>query len=183
MTTRETPAPQRRAPQPTTYDRRMFALMNRTEGRPFHATVVRRRIVVCTHIVLTVLGVAAGVTAGFAKQQWALYVLLAVLLPWCFATGVINAATRGLLELRGRVLDERQLAERDRVLARAHRVTLFLLLAATLAAGTSGWFGDVRMDVRVEALVVPVLVAVLFVHWMMPLWVAGLLVRDEPAEE
>lgn len=46
--------------------------------------------------------------------------LLGVLLPRCVATGVINSATRELLELRGRVLDERQLAERDRVLARAH---------------------------------------------------------------
>ena len=183
MATRGTPASQRSASEPTTYDRRMFALMNGGEGRPFHATAVRRRIVVCAHIALTALGLAAGVTGSLAKQPWALYALLALLLPWCLATGMINSATRGLLELRGRVLDERQLAERDRVLARAHRVTLFLLLAATIGAGTAGWFGEVRMDVRVEALVVPVLVVVLVMHWLMPLWVAGLLVRDEPAEE
>ncbi|MFJ1745570.1 hypothetical protein ACIOJD_04915 [Streptomyces sp. NPDC088116] len=183
MTTRETHAPQGRAPEPTTYDRRMYTLMNGGQARSFHATVVRRRVVVCTHIALTALVVAAGVTGSFAKQQWALYALLALLLPWCFATGVINSATRGLLELRGRVLDERQLAERDRVLARAHRVTLFLLLTATIAAGTAGWFGDVPTDVPGEALVVPVLVAVLVVHWLMPLWVAGLVVRDEPAED
>ncbi|MFJ8594345.1 hypothetical protein [Streptomyces sp. NPDC093598] len=42
-----------------------------------------------------------------------------LLVPWTVATGVINGATRGLLELRERVLDERQSAERGRVLARA----------------------------------------------------------------
>ncbi|MFJ9208140.1 hypothetical protein CU044_4841 [Streptomyces sp. L-9-10] len=163
----------------TKYDRRMYAVMNRREGRPFYATAARRRAVVCAHIALTAVGVSGWTLMVFADRMWPVFVLLGVLLPWCLATGVINGATRGLLELRGRALDERQLRERDRVLARAHRLTSVLLLVAAVGIGFLGWLGDVR----VEALVSPVLIGVLVPHWLMPLWVAGLTVRDEPDEE
>ncbi|MFJ4919881.1 hypothetical protein [Streptomyces sp. NPDC088725] len=165
--------------QPTRYDRRMYALMNRREGKAFYATAARRRATVCAHIALSAVAVAAWIAAVFSDRMWPLWVLAAAVLPWCVATGAINAATRGLLELRGRVLDERQLTERDRVLARAHRVTLILLLAAALVTGGIGWLGGERVD----GLIAPVLVAVLTVHWLMPHWVAGLLVRGEPADE
>ncbi|MET9540537.1 hypothetical protein ABZY16_23990 [Streptomyces sp. NPDC006553] len=49
-------------------------------------------------------------------------------------TGVLKGSTRGLLELRGRMLDERQPVERDRVRASAHRITLWLLVAAAIGA-------------------------------------------------
>ncbi|MGR8008807.1 hypothetical protein [Streptomyces hypolithicus] len=159
----------------TGHDQRMFALMNREEGSAFHATAARRRIVVGAHVAMTVASVVCWNTVVFGdRQMWALVATLALLLPWCVATGVINSATRGLLELRGRVLDERQLAERDRARARAHRLTTGLLLIAVLGAGAAGWFGDVPA----EGLIAPVLV----VHWLMPLWVAGLMVRDDPSE-
>ncbi|WP_326610778.1 hypothetical protein OIE62_25815 [Streptomyces scopuliridis] len=163
----------------TKYDRRMYAVMNRRDGRPLYATAARRRAIVCAHIALTAIGAAAPVTTALTESMWPLFVLFGALLPWCLATGVINGATRGLLELRGRALDERQLRERDRVLARAHRVTTLLLLAAVLGAFAAGGFADVRMGV----LLTPVLFGVLVVHALMPLWVAGLTVRDEPDEE
>ncbi|MGW7200739.1 hypothetical protein [Streptomyces chryseus] len=159
------------------FDRRMFALMNRPEGAALHATAARRRLVVGAHVLLTVASVASWNFMVFGeRQEWALVATLALLLPWCFATGVLNTATRGLLELRGRVLDERQLADRDRARARAHRLTSGLLLVAALGVGAVGWFGGVQ----VGGAVAPVLVAVLAAHWLMPLWVAGLMVRDEP---
>ncbi|MBT2490037.1 hypothetical protein J7E96_16230 [Streptomyces sp. ISL-96] len=163
----------------TRYDQRMFALMNREEGAALHATAVRRRLFVGAHILMTVASVVCWNVVVFGERQvWALVATLALLLPWCFVTGVINSATRGLLELRGRVLDERQLADRDRARARAHRLTSGLLLAAALGVGGAGWLGDVH----VEGLIAPVLTAVLAAHWLMPLWVAGLMVRDEPGE-
>lgn len=164
---------------PTAYDRRMYTLMNRREGQALHATAARRRAVVVTHVVLTLLGSAAWIAGSATGQKWPLYVLLGLLLPWCLATGLINGATRGLLELRGRVLDERQLAERDQVFARAHRATTGVLAAAV--AVTLGVGG--LADARVEALVAPVLVEALVVQWLMPLWIAGLTVKDEPADE
>ncbi|MGW0316163.1 hypothetical protein [Streptomyces flavidovirens] len=164
----------------TRHDRRMFALMNREEGAALYATAARRRFFVGAHILMTVPWMVCWNVVVFGERHvWALVATLALLLPWCFVTGVINSATRGLLELRGRVLDERQLAERDRARARAHRLTSGLLLAAALGVGAAGWFGDVQ----VEGLIAPVLIAVLAVHWLMPLWVAGLMVRDEPADD
>ncbi|MEV4971367.1 hypothetical protein [Streptomyces scopuliridis] len=163
----------------TKYDRRMYAVMNRREGRPLYATAARRRALVCAHIALTAIGVSCWTAMVFAEWMWPVFVLLATLLLWCVATGAINGATRGLLELRGRALDERQLRERDRVLARAHRLTSLLLLAVAVGIGFLGWLGDVRM----EALVTPVLIGVLVPHWLMPLWVAGLTVGDEPDED
>ncbi|RDG35802.1 hypothetical protein [Streptomyces corynorhini] len=192
----------RQTGEPTAYDRRMLALMNREEARPFHATAGRRRAVVGAHLALSVLGGAAPFVAEATGRTWPLFVLLGLLVPWCLATGVLNSATRGLLELRGRVLDERQRAERDRVLARAHRLTTLVLLAAALgavAAGGLGGFdggplgdgplgdgplGDGPLGgVRAGSLLLPALAGALLVHWLMPLWVAGLLVRDEPADE
>jgi hypothetical protein len=173
MTAREMTAP------PTAYDRRMRALMNKGVAGALHSTAPRRRATVCAHVALTVAGAGAWIATVFLDRTWAVVVPAVALLPWCVATGVINSATRGLLELRGRVLDERQLAERDRVLARAHRVTLLLLLAAALVTGAIGWFGGGR----VETALAPVLVALLVVHWLMPHWVAGLTMVDEPADE
>ncbi|MFJ1644471.1 hypothetical protein [Streptomyces sp. NPDC088258] len=170
--------------EPTAYDRRMVALMNKEGARSFHATAGRRRGVVGAHVVLSVLGGSAPFVAEFTGRTWPLFVMLGLLLPWCLATGVLNSATRGLLELRGRVLDERQLAERDRVLARAHRVTTLVLLAAALGAvAVGGLDGGGLGDVPMGALLVPALAGAFLVHWLMPLWVAGLLLRDEPADQ
>ncbi|MGW6056659.1 hypothetical protein [Streptomyces sp. NPDC055189] len=161
----------------TGYDRRMVALMNRREAAPMYATVTRRRIAVGAHIALTVASVAAWLLTVVGDQRWAMWTMLGLLLPWCVATGVINAATRGLLDLRERALDERQRAERLRVEARARQIMLWLLLAAAVGAGVvanRGW--------GAEGLLFPVLFTAFVVHWLMPLWVAGLAVQDEPED-
>ncbi|MGW2592167.1 hypothetical protein ACWCXC_18115 [Streptomyces sp. NPDC001515] len=161
---------------PTRYDRRMFALMNDGRASALYATAGRRRTAVAAHAALTAGGLAAGIVSYTGERAWPSFVLLALVLPWCVATGVLNGATRGLLELRTPVLDERQVRERDRVRARAHRLTTLLLaLALGVVAGTS-WTGRVEAT----ALLVPVLATVFVAHWLMPLWVAGLAVRDEP---
>ncbi|MCB5907336.1 hypothetical protein [Streptomyces pinistramenti] len=163
----------------TRYDERMFALMNNREGAALYATAARRRAAVAAHVALTAASVAAGIGMYAADQRWPAFALLALIIPWCLATGVINGATRGLLELRTHVLDERQLAERDRVRARSHRLTTYLLAGAVVGVAACVRFGQVRT----ENLLVPVLIAVFVMHWLMPMWVAGLAVRDEPTEE
>lgn len=165
----------------TRYDRTMLRWMNDPRRRPMHATAARRRAVVAAHVVLTaaVVGLLGHFCLSRAEPTWAAVAAVVLLLPWMVATGVINSATRGLLELRERALDERQLAERSRVLARAHRLMTCLLAGAVvglLAAGAAD--GD-----ALRTYVVPALVAVLVVHWLMPLWVAGLTAQDEPAED
>lgn len=159
----------------STYDRRMYALMNRPEGVPVHRTAARRRAVVGAHMALTVVSVAAWLATVVGQVSWAAWVMAALILPWCLATGIINGATRGLLELRPRALDERQRAERDRVRARAHQIMTWLLLAVVVGTGVAGLAG---VDVR--TLVFQSAFGVLVVHWLMPLWVAGFTAQDEP---
>ncbi|MEU1020153.1 hypothetical protein ABZ383_26760 [Streptomyces sp. NPDC005900] len=159
----------------TPYDRRMYRLMNRPEAAPFHATAARRRAVVLAHVALTGAGVLAWLGSVLGERRWATVAMLVLLLPWCVATGVINSSTRGLLELRVRALDERQRAERNRVLARAHRATLWTLLAAVAGSGAAALAGVAQKE-----LLFPVLFAVLVTHWLMPLWIAGLTAQDEP---
>ncbi|MEU8780689.1 hypothetical protein [Streptomyces sp. NPDC048637] len=166
----------------TRYDERMFAVMNNREGHALYATAARRRTVVTAHVVLTVASVATGIGMCVTDRRGLAFALLALLLVlillWCVATGVINGATRGLLELRTHVLDERQLAERDRVGARAHRLTTYLLAGAVVGVVAYCWIGHVSAG----TLLVPVLLTVFVAHWLMPMWVAGLAARDEPTE-
>ncbi|MEU7513926.1 hypothetical protein AB0B13_18305 [Streptomyces sp. NPDC042898] len=159
----------------TRYDRRMYAVMNDRRAAAVYATTGRRRLLVGAHVALTAVGVAAWIGTVFGSG-WSPAVVVAVaLLPWVLLTGMLNGSTRGLLELRGRMLDERQLVERDRVRALAHRITLWLLVAAAFGAGTY----SVLADAPLRAAVAPVLIGVLAAHWMMPLWVASLRVQDE----
>ncbi|MET9799411.1 hypothetical protein [Streptomyces sp. NPDC006368] len=164
----------------TRYDRRMYAIMNRREGRALYATAARRRAVVAVHVVLTVAAAAAWLGTIHGDGFGTLFAMVSLLLPWMFATGTLNAATRGLLELRGRMLDERQLTERDRVRALAHRITTGVLAAGAAGTGAAGWLGDVRLT---GGMVFSALFTALVLHWLMPLWVAGLRVQDDPSED
>ncbi|MEU8531286.1 hypothetical protein AB0C77_37790 [Streptomyces sp. NPDC048629] len=160
----------------TRYDRRMYAVMNDRRAQSLYATAARRRAVAGAHIALTLAGIAAAV---FWPGLWGGIALLVLLLPWAVATGAINGATRGLFELRGRMLDERQLVERDRVRSIAHRVTGVLLAVGTLVAVVAPGSTGVRPD----RMLVPLLAAALVLHWLTPLWVAMLRVEDEPADD
>ncbi|MFI0260477.1 hypothetical protein ACH4OW_15750 [Streptomyces sp. NPDC017056] len=177
MTTTDT-TPTARRPR-TRYDEHMYTLMNRREGVELYATAGRRRAVVIAHVLLTAASLAALFSAFATATVWLSFVPLMLLLPWCIATGVINAATRGLLELRTRVLDERQLAERDRVRALAHRLTTYVLLCAVAGGIVVGELGGLTAG----GVVLPVLISAFAVHWLMPMWVAGMTAQDEPADE
>ncbi|WP_405660161.1 hypothetical protein [Streptomyces sp. RK9] len=157
------------------YDQSMYDLMNRSEGASLRSTAPRRRAVVGAHVVLTVGFVAAWLGTVVGELSWTTWTMLGLLLPWCVATGILNGATRGLLELRPRVLDERQRAERDRARATAHRIMSWVLLAAVVVTGVVGFAG-----LTAKALVFQVAVCALVLHWLLPLWVAALSVRDEP---
>ncbi|WP_236240342.1 hypothetical protein [Streptomyces sp. CC228A] len=172
------PASTRTPLAPTRRDRRMYALMNRAEAAPLYATAARRRAWVAAHAALTAGYVAALSATVVGDRVWPAFVLLGLLLPWCVAMGVVNAATRGLFELRARMLDERQRAERDRALAAGHRWTAAVLAGLAAAAvltdrlGGAG-FGNVLF---------PVALGVFAVHMTAPRWIACLRVQDEPAE-
>ncbi|WP_407565548.1 PT domain-containing protein [Streptomyces sp. 184] len=164
----------------TKHDRTMFRLMNDPAGRPVFATTGRRRAVVGAHVALTGATLACTTLLYTLDGAWLISPLAVLLVAWMVATGFLNGGTRGLLELRTRMLDERQLAERDRARAVAHRAATALLAVAAgvlvlaEAAGADGLPGVPAVWVLVYALAAT---------WLMPLWVAGLQARDEPAEE
>ncbi|WP_418958672.1 hypothetical protein [Streptomyces tritici] len=160
----------------TRFDQRMYAVMNNREGAPLYATAGRRRAVVFTHMALTAGGFGAFFVWGGVAGA---LTMVALLLPWVVMTGAINGATRGLLELRGRMLDERQMVERDRVRSIAHRLTGWLLLAGTAAVVLLAAYTDVDLS----GVPAPLMVAVLVLHRLTPLWVAGLRVQDDPADD
>ncbi|GGW38117.1 hypothetical protein [Streptomyces caelestis] len=165
----------------TRYDRIMLRLMNDRRGQAWYATAARRRLAVAAHITLTVAigGLMTHLFLAEGEPLWPVAAMAVLLLPWMVATGIIDGATRGLLELREHVLDERQSAERSRVLARSHRTTTLLLAASAVALLiTGGVDGNAP-----KAYAAPLLIAVLVVHWVMPLWVAGLRAQDEPADD
>ncbi len=164
----------------TGYDRRMRALMNDPRGRVLSATKGRRRTAVAASVALTAADVALAVQGFAYDQRWAVFALLPVTLLWCLATGVLNGATGGLFELRARALDERQLMERERARATAHRMTGALIIGA--AAGL--WLAAIATDGQLtRAYAAPLLAGVFVLLWMMPLWVAALQVQDAPADE
>ncbi|MFJ2739130.1 hypothetical protein ACIO3O_05635 [Streptomyces sp. NPDC087440] len=165
---------------PTRYDRRMQALMNDPKTHVLHATKGRRRAAVAAHIALTGAFVACLTVLYAADQLWAAFALLALLVPYVVTTGILNAATRGLVELRSRVLDERQLAERERARAVAHRMTGALILGAAVGLWLAAWCTDGQLT---RAYAAPLLGGVFVLHWLMPLWVAALQVKDVPVED
>ncbi|MER0447810.1 hypothetical protein ABR738_25210 [Streptomyces sp. Edi4] len=162
----------------TRYDRWMYKTMNRREYEGLYATAARRRVLFGAHLALTAAYVAAGLAAVLVPSVTALWVMLVLLVPWCVAMGAINTATRGLLELRRRALDERQRAERSEVLARAHRVTTVLLVATAVAAAVYGHTGG---DLAPPSL--PALTALLVTHALTPRWTALLRTQNEPTDD
>ncbi|GAB2878549.1 hypothetical protein [Streptomyces mayteni] len=166
----------------TRYDEAMLRVMNREEARSLHAGRGRRRAWTGAHVVLTAATSAAFPLAG---DNGALLIGLVIplVLLWCVCTGVLNSATRGLLELRERALDERQLAERGRVFTVAHRAQLSLTLAAVGGLGLLHLLTDDGSEgVSVEVLLVA-LFGLGLTHWLLPLWTAMLRTPDEPADD
>ncbi|CAM5259294.1 hypothetical protein GCM10010329_05160 [Streptomyces spiroverticillatus] len=164
----------------TGYDRRMRSLMNNPRLYPLHATAARRRTAVAAHVALTGTAVVLAVWLFRQEAPWTVLVMPAILLPWCIVTGILNSATGGLFELRARALDERQLAEREQARSAAHKMTGALVGGAALGLWLAAWLTDGQLS---RAYVAPLLAGVFVLHWLMPLWIAGLLVKDDPADD
>ena len=166
-----------RVDRPTRYDRLMLRVMNNPRGRSLHATRGRRRAFVVLHVAVVGAMVALLTTGTTTQDRALLFGGLALLPVFVLATGVLNGATRGLLELRARALDERQLAERGRVHSVAHRTSLLLQLVVLAAALLYEASGTVPTSALWTALV-----GLLVAHWLLPLWTAAIRQPDEPVE-
>lgn len=165
---------------PSRYDSWAFRRMNDERLGRLHATRARRRWAVAAHLALTAAA-TTGMVLLLTGQLWWTALLFGALLLWIPVTGLLNSMTRGLLELRASMLDERQLAERGVVFTLAHRTTLlvmgvavgaFLLLPA---AGTG--LGELGTPLAVTGL------AVAEIHWLLPMWIAALRTPDAPPDD
>ncbi|MFI8854556.1 hypothetical protein ACIGW3_30740 [Streptomyces sp. NPDC053499] len=165
----------------TRYDRWLFKTMNDARTKRYHATRAARRRIVLAHMATTAAGLAAMVGASAWASPWLLAALPVALLAWVPLTGFLNSMTRGLLELRVRVLDERQVAERGEVHARAHRAVSWVLTAALLGFYVAWLAGATVADLAVPLAAAGLLVWAL--HRLLPLWIAALRVRDEPEDD
>lgn len=137
---------------------------------------------VAAQILLTAAALTGLTGLTVTGRLWRLAVLFGALVLWAPATGLLNGATRGLLELRGPVLGERQLAERGTVHTVAHRTSFALMVLAF----TAFLLIHRGIGVPLSHLAVPVAVTalgVLAAHWLLPLWAAALRVPDEPADD
>ncbi|WUH97032.1 hypothetical protein OHR68_26245 [Spirillospora sp. NBC_00431] len=146
----------------------------------------RRALAGAGAVTLGLLWVDAAVSWVLAPGDTAMivnFVVLFLLLVVGFplATQLV-AMTRGLTAKRERELDERQLTERLRAFATAHRATtvvIVVVLLVTMAATAR----DGRESQIPGAAVFLILVALLVTHIFLPLVVATWQMTDPPAEE
>ncbi|GIH79347.1 hypothetical protein [Planobispora longispora] len=95
-------------------------------------------------------------------------IMMVIYLP---AVTLMNIATRGLVELAERHLDERQVGERLRATTIAHRITTGLLTACFAAAVVAGMGGGDDYVVP-ERAVVMLVIALALTHFVLPLIVS-----------
>ncbi|UNS98510.1 hypothetical protein MMF93_20155 [Streptomyces tubbatahanensis] len=165
----------------TRYDTWMLKTMNDARTKRYHATRRARRRIVAAHLAATAVAAAGMVTPLAVSSPWPLVALLVAGLVWIPLMGLLNSMTRGLLELRPRVLDERQLAERGTVHALAYRISSSVMAAALLGF-YAAWLAGAGLD----ALAAPLATAgfgLLVLHWLLPHWIAALRVQDEPEDD
>ncbi|MET7637563.1 hypothetical protein [Streptomyces sp. NPDC005438] len=164
--------------EPSRRDRWTLRTMNREEGRHLHATRTRRTTLVLGHIAVTSLMAGSAIAMCALGEPWWALALLLSLVMWVPLTGMLNSATRGLLELRPHMLDERQQAERGVVMARAYQLTRWGLLVALVGCVAAHALGSSLRELSGPMAALGFLLLV--THFLSPLWIAVLRVEDEP---
>ncbi|GAA2075300.1 hypothetical protein GCM10009801_29880 [Streptomyces albiaxialis] len=163
------------------YDTWALRTMNDPRAKRWHATRAARRRFVAAHIVMTAAGTASMIAMYGTGRMWWLALLVLALVAWIPLTGFLNSMTRGLLELRTRMLDERQLAERGAAHTLGHRITGWAMAVALV-----GFFVAHLAGTELDELAVPLAAtgfALFVLHRLLPLWIAALRVEDEPEDD
>ncbi|GAA0575812.1 hypothetical protein [Actinomadura livida] len=151
----------------------------------WHATRKRRRVLAgAGGAAIAMVWSGTVVSWNLAPSDTAMYwtislLVLAVLIALPVIT-VLNAATRGTVSLAERDLDERQVAERLRAHAVAHRAMLVLL--AVVVVAVLGVPGDRGTFIPMAAIVMGV-VSLFLTHLLMPVLVAGWRQPDPPPDD
>jgi hypothetical protein len=151
----------------------MRAMMNAPQFDGWRNRKVRRRLVA----VNAILGAALIAVLAALHATGALWWIAAVglILPcWVVVTGYLNASIRGLTELKGGDLDERERPLRDRVYARLWWPAIVIAYAPALAL--------ILAKTPLE-IAVPVLLGCYFVTLGLPVYWLAWTLPDEPAAD
>ncbi|MFI6455126.1 hypothetical protein ACIBF6_26620 [Streptosporangium amethystogenes] len=153
----------------------------------WYATRGRRRLLASAVVLaISLLWIDAAISwaiprngRGALAELTLLAIAMFVYLP---AVSLLNVATRGVVELRERDLDERQVGERLRAVAIAHRVTTGILIALALVVIGVGIARGHDYSMPWDALVA-LTIALFLTHFVLPLIISGWRLPDPPNDD
>ncbi len=153
----------------------------------WYATRGRRRLIASAVILsLALLWLDVAVSWSGAPSDGADlsdFTLLALSMVIYFpAVSLLNVATRGVVELSERDLDERQIGERLRAVAIAHRVTMGILVAVFVTAIALGMTQGRDYSMPGDAFFALAL-ALGLTHFVLPLVISGWRLPDPPGDD
>ncbi|MFG3252252.1 hypothetical protein [Streptomyces sp. NPDC048172] len=163
------------------YDAWALKTMNDPRAKRWHATRASRRRIVAAHIVTTAVGTTGMIAMYGTGSAWWLALLVVALLAWIPLTAFLNSMTRGLFELRTRMLDERQRAERGTAHTIGHRITGWTMGVALIV-----FFVAHLAGAALDELAAPLAatgLCLFALQRLAPLWTAALRVEDEPEDD
>ncbi|GAA3158027.1 hypothetical protein GCM10010466_55970 [Planomonospora alba] len=152
----------------------------------WYATRARRRRLAALGAVAVALlwvDVVPAWTAERDDTPWPFFALLGISTVLALPTiSLLNVATRGVTALAEKQLDERQVAERLRATALAHRVMHGVLASLAVALLTAGVLVPDEIDVPASAALMT-LIALFMTNMMAPLLISAWRLPDPPPDD
>ncbi|WP_397560547.1 hypothetical protein [Spongiactinospora sp. 9N601] len=164
---------------------RQAEVMQQDVAPSWYATRTRRHALVGAHGVALALLWTAAVLWLFSMEGGGRVgtVLIVAGLALAIPTiSLLNLATRGTTALAEESLDERQLADRMRAMATAHRGTMIMLAIVGAGALVTGLIAGRELSLPVTG-VLQLTIATGLTHMMLPLLVSAWQLPDPPAED
>ncbi|RBQ19821.1 hypothetical protein DP939_14020 [Spongiactinospora rosea] len=164
---------------------RQAEAMQQDVAPAWYATRARRHALVGAHGVALALLWAAAVLWLFSLEghgRWGTMLIVAGLVIAVPTISLLNLATRGTTALAEESLDERQLADRMRAMATAHRGTMIMLALVAAGALATGLAAGHDLSLPVTG-VLQLTITIGLTHMMLPLLVSAWRLPDPPAED
>ncbi|MFF3441189.1 hypothetical protein [Streptosporangium sp. NPDC002721] len=170
-----------------TWSKSRAELLQPDELPGWYATRSRRRLIASV-VILALALLWADVAVSWADapgdgDELSDFALLAISTVLCIpAISLLNIATRGVVELSERDLDERQVAERLRTVAISQRIMSGILVALFVTALVGGSLPGPDYSMPADA-IFSLALALMLTHFMLPLIVAGWRLPDPPGDD
>lgn len=162
-------------------------VLQRQEGPHWYSTRGARRLISAA-VALSLVLLWADVAFSWAdapneSTDLSDFALMALSMVIYFpAVTLLNIATRGVVEMSERNLDERQIGERLRTVAIAHQVTTGILAVLYVTALVAGSSRGPDYSMPADA-IVSMALALLLTHFVLPLIVSAWRLPDPPDDD